>query len=123
MKVLGLPDTIMQAPSLKLSFRHIRKIDNLEGFRYGPSQIESGALDLRSIIYTIYHKNLFPFFANNLLIINPSLRRIVSLFLCVQQQVADEAVPGQQQHHQDRAHRLPRAPHVAGSVLQPDRED
>jgi hypothetical protein len=37
MKVLGLPDTIMQAPSLKLSFRHIRKIDNLEGFRYGPS--------------------------------------------------------------------------------------
>lgn len=33
MKVLGLPDMIMQAPSLKLSFRHLRKIDNLEGFR------------------------------------------------------------------------------------------
>lgn len=33
MRTIGLPDMIMQALSLRLSFRHIRKIDNLHGFR------------------------------------------------------------------------------------------
>jgi hypothetical protein len=33
MRTMGLPDMILQATSLKLSFRHIRKVDNLQGFR------------------------------------------------------------------------------------------